>query len=139
MWMPNRWPSSRISRAWFNAPSDLEPPERSTGNTPTEVNHHFLNLPLMPLPSKYSALPMKWIMRGQVIGSSASSMTARWFAAMMAPPCLGMFCRPLTVGPRRRRAIQPNPLTKNQYSIVDFLLVNSVGAAWRHTWLEWCL
>ena len=29
------------------------------GDTPTEVNHHFLNLLLMPLPSKYSALPMK--------------------------------------------------------------------------------
>ena len=58
-WMPNSSPLSMISRACSRAPSDFEPPERSTGNTPTDVNHHFLNLPLSPLPSKYSALPMK--------------------------------------------------------------------------------
>ena len=85
-WMPNSSPLSMISRACSRAPSDFEPPERSTGNTPTDVNHHFLNLPLSPLPSKYSALPMKWIMRGHVSGNSASSMTAKWFAAMMPPP-----------------------------------------------------
>ena len=101
MWIPNRCPSSIISRACSSAPSDLLPPERSTGNTPTDVNHHFLNLPFNPLPSKYSALPMKCTMRGQVIGIKASSITARWLAAIIAPPSRGTLFSPLTAGLKR--------------------------------------
>ena len=101
MWIPNRCPSSIISRACLSAPSDLLPPERSTGNTPTDVNHHFLNLPFNPLPSKYSALPMKCTMRGQVIGIKASSITARWLAAIIAPPSRGTLFSPLTAGLKR--------------------------------------
>ena len=93
---------------------------RAAGTVHGEHSHRreppFLEPALMPLPSKYSALPMKCTMRGQVMGISASSMTARWFAAMMAPPSRGTFSSPIAVGPIRRRAIQPKPLTKNQYS-----------------------
>ena len=52
----------------------------------------------MPLPVKYSCLPMNTISRSSIRGRKKESITARWLLARMAGPSVGTFSAPRTQG-----------------------------------------
>ena len=87
--MPKHSPLPRILSPVRSAPSEARPPDRSIGTCPAPEKNVRCSQPLMPRPSKYSALATKVTRRGITSGMNSQSEYDRWLLARMAGPSVG--------------------------------------------------
>src|ERR1035437_6634116 len=79
--MPRSSPASRTCIPVRRAASDERPPPRYTGMVPTPSMNALVEIPLTPLPVKYSALPRNTTFRFNTSGKKIESENDRWFDA----------------------------------------------------------
>ena len=71
---------------------------RSIGTCPAPEKNVFCSQPLMPEPSKYSALATNVTRRGMTSGMNSQSLYDRWLLARIAAPSFGTFSVPSAHG-----------------------------------------